>query len=195
MGCITLHPRPLLQQNPLHPHSIPTSSSVSTSSDDHADDGKTAAATTATTTNPLPTLLHTPSGLAILEVQGTFNLPSPPSSSSSPSLSSSDPIKQATKATEVGRLVFPLYDYCNPTNNDDGKWMKRVYLYIGKHQRMTGEVKKLGKPLAVIRKREGTQNKVTQNTGEEEGTEELEIVEIVRCKILFANRPEPVGEE
>ena len=68
--------------------------------------------------------------------------------------------------------------------------MRKVYLYVGKHQRLTGEVKKLLKPMAVIRKRE-EQDEI-QRDGE---GEELEIAEIVRWKILFAGRPEPVGTE
>lgn len=85
--------------------------------------------------------------------------------------------------TAVGRLVFPLYDPTDPAAKEGGAWMKRVYLYVGKHQRMTGEVKKLTKPIAVLRKREG---------GDSEG-EALEIAEVVRFKMLFASRPEPVG--
>jgi chromosome transmission fidelity protein 8 len=130
--------------------------------------------------NPLPQLLHTPSGLAILELQGTFHFPP-----------SSDP----TGSTQVGKLVFPLY---NPTLNDlsDTKWMKRVYMYVGKGQRMTGECKKLGKPLGLVRKRERPdRDRAMGGMDEEEGgkEEELEIVEVVRYKIVFSNRPEPVG--
>jgi chromosome transmission fidelity protein 8 len=131
--------------------------------------------------NPLPQLLHTPSGLAILELQGTFHFPPP-----------TDP----SGSTELGKLVFPLY---NPSINDpnDTKWMKRVYLYVGKGQRMTGEVKKLGKPLGVVRKVGGTgEGDVEMAEGDDEGTrdgDELEIVEVVRWKVVFSSRPEPVG--
>ena len=60
--------------------------------------------------------------------------------------------------------------------------MKRVYLYVGRYQRMTGEVKKLPQPLAVVQKRPNTDS------------DELEIVEIVKFKLLFKNRPEPVND-
>lgn len=127
--------------------------------------------------NPLPNLLHTPSGLAILELQGTFQYPPPAPNTSS---------------TQLGKLVFPHY---NPELNDpsDTKWMKRVYMYVGKGQRMTGECKKLGKPLAIVRKR------VNENVGAEDVEmggvqgEELEIVEVVKYKIVFSSRPEPVS--
>jgi len=121
--------------------------------------------------NPLPTLLQTPSGLAILELQGTIHHPS-----SSP-LSSDD--------VEIGTLTFPLY---NPdvVLGSDTSWMKRVYLQIGQYQRLTGEVKKLNKTIAVL------QSKETKND-RDDGGEELEIVELVRYKIVFNSRPEPVG--
>lgn len=68
--------------------------------------------------------------------------------------------------------------------------MQRVHLYLGRHQRLTGEVKKLSSPLAVIRRK---------NVGpfidpSASGTEELEIAEIIYYKVLFSSRPEPVSE-
>jgi chromosome transmission fidelity protein 8 len=132
--------------------------------------------------NPLPPLLHTPSGLALLEIQGTIHFPTPAPS---------------TPSTHVGELVFP---YHNPLLHgpDDTKWMKRVYLYIGENQRMTGECKKLVQPMAVVRRR-GEDGDVDMGDGEREGgkegshEEELEIIEIVRYKVVFSHRPEPVG--
>lgn len=129
--------------------------------------------------NPLPSLLQTPSGLAILEIQGTIH---------GPSLQSEQPIRE-TQNTRIGRLEFPLYTSAEPA---EGKWMKKVYLYVGKHQRLTGEIKKLVKPLAIIRKFDGTE----QPNGSEaaDASEGLEVVDIVKYKLLFSGRPEPVGE-
>ncbi|GAB7362523.1 hypothetical protein MBLNU230_g2842t1 [Neophaeotheca triangularis] len=124
--------------------------------------------------NPLPQLLQTPSGLAVLEIQGTLNAPAPNAADGE--------FDQESKVSPVGRLAFPLYNANNPP--EDTTWHKRVHLYIGKHQRMTGEVKKLVKPLALIQKRSGN--------GASE-TSDLEVVEIVHYKLLFAHRPEPVG--
>ncbi|KAI4797570.1 hypothetical protein E4T44_12085 [Aureobasidium sp. EXF-8845] len=125
--------------------------------------------------NPLPQLLHTPSGLAILELQGTINFPTvnAPEETSSSNINAS---------TEVGRLVFPHYTE-GVSDPKGGAWMKKVFFYIGRHQRMTGEIKKLAKPLAVLRKAEG------------KGEGAVEVVEIVRYKILFGSRPEPVSED
>jgi chromosome transmission fidelity protein 8 len=137
---------------------------------------------TSTLENPLPQLLHTPSGLALLELQGTFHFPAP-----------SDP----SGSTHLGKLVFPLY---NPLLHDasDTKWMKRVYLYVGKGQRMMGECKKLGKPLGVARmvarRSDGDVDAEMGGVEGEEGGDALEIVEVVRYKIVFSSRPEPVGK-
>lgn len=75
-------------------------------------------------------------------------------------------------------------------------------MYVGKHQRLTGEVKKLPKAIAIIRKRCDGSEEVNGDRdmdidGEEgeksEKVDELEIVDIVKFKILFSTRPEPVG--
>lgn len=134
--------------------------------------------------NPLPQLLQTPSGLALLELQGTINLPDQPEESTE----SQSPESQQTP---IGRLVFPDYD---PKDASSTTWMKRVYLYVGKHQRLTGEVKKLPKAIAVIRKRvDASSEQMELDTEEGQQSDELEIVEIVKHKILFSTRPEPVG--
>lgn len=148
--------------------------------------------------NPLPPLIQTPSGLALIEIQGTLHFScSNLDATASPALD--HPLEHSTShETSVGRIVFPHH---NPSlqGEQDQNWMKRVYLYVGKHQRLTGEVKKLGKPVAVLRKRvRGEKMDEMVGRGDEDGfeesREELEIVEIVRFKILFAGRPEPVGE-
>jgi chromosome transmission fidelity protein 8 len=124
--------------------------------------------------NPLPRLLQTPSGLAILELQGTINLPSPPEAS-------------GLQSTSVGRLEFP--DYHPQIPSGDKTWMKKIYLYVGKHQRLTGEIKKLSKPLGLVRRK--TQDVANELRGQKDG---LEMVEVVEWEIVFSSRPEPVGE-
>lgn len=71
---------------------------------------------------------------------------------------------------------------------ETGVWTKTVYLYVGLHQRLTGEVKKLVKPLAVIRRR------AEDTRSEEARGDELEIVDVVYYKMIFSSRPEPVGD-
>ena len=125
--------------------------------------------------NPLPHLLQTPSGLAILELQGTINTPSAVETSN-------DNVESDHRGTSVGRIVFPDYRKDDPLDSD--VWMKKVHLYVGRYQRLTGEVKKLSNPIALIRKRSDA--RATE-------AEELEIADIVYYKILFSSRPEPVG--
>ncbi|KAK3947785.1 Ctf8-domain-containing protein [Pseudoneurospora amorphoporcata] len=145
---IPLHPRPLQQ---------PTSS------------------TSPLTPNPLPTLIQTPSGLALLELQGTLNIRDFDPSTITPT--------QTTTPVAVGRIDFPDHQPHSLTfDPNDKKWMKRVYMYIGEHQRLHGEVKALPKPVGVARKRHS----------DDEEKEELEVVDIIRYKMVFASRPEPV---
>ena len=143
--------------------------------------------------NPLPPLLHTPGGRAILEIQGTIHAPAVPDSS----------VLSECAGVPIGNLVFPLYS--EGMKEDDTQWMKRVYLYVGKHQRLTGEVKKLAKPLGVLGRRmreegedmEGVEGLGGTENGSKESRDEdeLEILEVVKYKIVFSTRPEPVGGE
>ncbi|KOS22182.1 Chromosome transmission fidelity protein 8 [Escovopsis weberi] len=123
----------------------------------------------------LPQLLQTPSGLAILELQGTVNLPY-------------DSEGETLKDIHIGRIEFPDY---SPDAIGSG-WMKRVFMYVGQHQRLIGEVKKLPKAIAVVRKRQvGSMEGLAGISAEGDGS--LEVVEIVTHKLMFSGRPEPVG--
>ncbi len=108
-----------------------------------------------------------------------------------PSELPTDTGEQLSHQTPIGKLVFPDYSESDTASNP--AWMKRVYLYVGQHQRLTGEVKKLLKPMAVVRRRDTQRDAPEDRQKEAEVEEELEIVEIVRWKILFSSRPEPVG--
>jgi chromosome transmission fidelity protein 8 len=131
-------------------------------------------------TTPLPPLLQTPSGLAILELQGSFNLPQ-------------DAEGKPLDGFEVGRVDFPDW---SPDVEGTG-WMNRVHLYVGQHQRLTGEVKKLPKALAVVKRRGDVDGGDADERGNAEEGEaasgDLEVVEIVKYKLMFSHRPEPVG--
>ncbi|KAL2160403.1 hypothetical protein VTH06DRAFT_1576 [Thermothelomyces fergusii] len=158
---IPLHPRPHNPSAPFHNRPSPQS--------------------------PLPPLLQTPSGLALLELQGTINLPETargPAAATAPA-----------PAIPIGRLHFPAYDGSAP---DSTAWTKKVWLYVGEHQRLQGEVKKLPRPVAVLRKRQGGAGGAAgpgggESEGRGAGAEELEVVDIVKWKIVFSSRPEPVG--
>ncbi|KAI5864299.1 hypothetical protein GGS23DRAFT_595932 [Durotheca rogersii] len=133
--------------------------------------------------NPLPPLIQTPSGLAILELQGSINLPHAGEGGED----------AGPQEISVGRLVFPDY---HPETQDPSStsWMKRVHLYVGEHQRLTGEVKKLPKAIAIIKKQVRPGEDVEMADGKSEPTAaDLEVVEIVKYKLVFSQRPEPVG--
>ncbi|KAK7921407.1 chromosome transmission fidelity protein 8 [Apiospora marii] len=154
--------------------------------------------TEASVANPLPPLIQTPSGLALLELQGTINLPHHAGAED-------DDDNNNAPEIPIGRIWFPDY---NPNALDPSStaWMKRVHMYVGQHQRMTGEVKKLPRAIAVIRKRSaGVAAGDTEMTGDlaskptatadDSSTEDLEIVEIIKYKLVFSSRPEPVGTQ
>ena len=124
----------------------------------------------ASTTNPLPPILHTPLGLTVIEIQGTLNIPTPDVNSDS-------------GRQQIGRLEFPMLGNEGAAAPGDS-WMKTVHLYIGERQRLVGEVRKLDKPLGVLRKREG------RSEDRLEKGEELEIADVVYWKIWFGSRPE-----
>lgn len=79
-------------------------------------------------------------------------------------------------------------------------------MHVGANQRMIGELRKLATPLGVLRRRrrrseggggESAEDVVMQEEEAEESGkwdgEELEVAEVVRWKLVFAGRPEPVG--
>ncbi len=69
--------------------------------------------------------------------------------------------------------------------------MKRAWMFIGEHQRLQGDVRKLPKAVGVLRRRGGGGS--GDGGEEDEGEGELEVVGIVRYKVVFSSRPEPVG--
>ena len=141
--------------------------------------------TTIVGNNPLPQLLQTPSGLALLELQGTINLPG----AAAPDDGSQQ--QQPEPVVSIGRLDFPDYRPDSITFDPSSTaWMRRVYMYVGQHQRLTGEVKKLPRAVGVVRRR---QRQAAGGAGVDDRAEELEVVEIVKYKIVFSSRPEPVG--
>lgn len=139
---------------------------------------------TAAPGNPLPQLLQTPSGLALLELQGTINLPAEEGDGEG---------SQQQPHISIGRLDFPDYRPDSITfDASSTAWMRRVYMYVGQHQRLTGEVKKLPRAVGVVRRRQQEGSGAGAAVGEDRA-EELEVVEIVKYKIVFSSRPEPVG--
>lgn len=150
---------------------------------------KPGAAAAATASNALPTLLQTPAGLALLELQGTINLPDEPRSDEGDDEDGEESFTAASRSQTVpiGRLEFPDYDPA--AGADSTAWMRCVQLYVGPHQRLTGEVKKLPRPLAVVRKK---QQQKDSGEGSAFDETDLEVVEVIHYKLLFSQRPEPM---
>ncbi|EPE09266.1 sister chromatid cohesion protein [Ophiostoma piceae UAMH 11346] len=132
----------------------------------------------ATSSTALPSLVQTPAGLALLELQGSFNLPQPEHDDDGNAIA--DP---GQAPVHIGRIEFPDYDAAAKADpRADAAWMRRVQFYVGPNQRLTGEVKKLPRPLAVVRRKPDASEA------------DLEVVEIIHYKLLFSNRPEPMTE-
>lgn len=152
--------------------------------------------------NPLPRLLHTPFGTALVEIQGTVHFPTDSPTSSDSNFSA------VISTTEVGRLEFPLYkpphshlDLHGKEGCEEGIWMKKVYMYVGKYQRLVGEVKRLPKALVMIAKSADQQadTGIAEGVDVEETSREprpntmLDVLDVIKYKIIFSGRPEPVG--
>ncbi|KAL5594022.1 hypothetical protein BROUX41_001074 [Berkeleyomyces rouxiae] len=131
------------------------------------------------TRNPLPTTIQTPSGLAIIELQGTI------AHTDELAVKLEDD-QDAIHFLDIGRIVFPNY---NPDFQEEGStaWMNKVFMFVGAHQRLAGEVKKLPQPVAIVKKRQA-ENDASQ------AEDILDVVEVVKYKIVFPHRPEPVTQ-
>ncbi|KAK9480882.1 chromosome transmission fidelity protein 8 [Lipomyces japonicus] len=128
----------------------------------------------------LPTVLQTPSGLALIEIQGTIH--------TSGAGAGGDHHDDDEPVHEIGRLVFQG---------------STVWLWIGRHQRMEGSIVDLKPPLGLIKRVQQKKNdhdheheqeqeqKDHDESGNPHGTA-VEIVEIIRKKIVFLTRPEPI---
>lgn len=104
-------------------------------------------------------------------------------------------LEPGSESKQIGRLAFPSVED-GAASDVEGAWMKNVHLYVGQNQRLVGEVKKLGKPYGVLRRREvGMGVGSDEEAGKGNGGEELEIVDVVRWKIFFGSRPEFAASE
>jgi chromosome transmission fidelity protein 8 len=132
------------------------------------------------TDNLLPQILHTPSGLALIEIQGKIHVGTQPLIQSALDLQvvseedSRDELVDSSKHRKLGTLEF----------SDNGK---DVNLIIGKHQRLRGKISELKTPLAVLKMDELTHSSPLKND-----IKTIPILEVIKYKILFNTRPEPV---
>lgn len=116
-------------------------------------------------------IISTPFGLCIIEIQGELNVPLLP-----PSSEGIDPeflelfakVNNMEIAVKFGALEF------------DERDPSKVVMFVGKSQRLLGTVETLREPLGVLK------------VPNEKVNDSMEIVDIIKKKIIFRQRPLPI---
>lgn len=124
-------------------------------------------------------IISTPYGLSILEIQGELNLPTSLSQEQIDKNPEGDYVSNFAKVDDIYYAVkFGKLDF-------DPKDSTKVTLFIGKSQRLIGSMVNLNPPLGVMR--------IPHNEGnDEEISEDIKIVDIIKKKIIFKHRPLPI---
>uniref|UniRef100_A0A060T590 ARAD1B02772p n=1 Tax=Blastobotrys adeninivorans TaxID=409370 RepID=A0A060T590_BLAAD len=164
-----------------------------------------------------PPIVKTPSGVALIEIQGTINVGSQPLTSSELHLS----VNEDEQENGVQALEFEPSAYERTIGRFDFSRMDQtgeVVLDIGHHQRLRGKVVKLKNPLALLQMNPGVdreelearaqevgasqvhsqsqaQSKVPGSTQSADNVNEsvdIPVLEIITHKISFTTRPEPI---
>ena len=134
-------------------------------------------------------LIFTPYGLMLLEIQGELNLPiefpqgQPKTDEDREYLNNFITINEIHHAVKFGNLVF------------DEKDNSKVTLYVGKSQRLLGNVVKLSTPLAVLKiplKNEDEMMIDNDDNANQQEEELIKLMDIVKAKVIFKQRPLPI---
>lgn len=132
----------------------------------------------------LPPLLKTPSGLALIELQGRINVGSNSLIASALDLErdtedvSSIPEFDSTVKRHLGEVEFV-------DNNE-------VLLNIGNRQLLRGKIVELKPPVAVLDMQPASMTRTQMSQAKVVEKLDIPVLEIIRHQILFNNRPEPV---
>lgn len=118
-------------------------------------------------TTPGTDIISTPYGLSLLDIQGVLNVPKDKIEGNE--YLQVDDIYDAVK---FGQLTF------------DSKDQTKVTLIIGNSQRLVGSIVKLDRPLGVL--------KIPINDNETNESPSIDMIEIIRKKIVFKQRPLPI---
>lgn len=156
----------------------------------------------------LPKVLQTPSGLALLEIQGSINIGKRTLSSvgglglenveDEDSESENNPDDEADMNNDSDEGIHHIGEFDFSGLEAGGS---EVTLRIGRYQRLRGKLIKLKYPLAVLRVDPKEDPTVTQESIEEkrnaigdsrDAIVEVPILDIIYHKILFSTRPEPI---
>lgn len=131
--------------------------------------------------NTQPTLnekvVNTPFGKMILEIQGEFNFSvnNEENTQNEPHNAFEGKKSDNKKEIKIGELIFNDKDY------------KKVILTVGTSQKMIGTIIDLEMPLALLQIKKQENDHTYEN---EKST--IKIVDIIKKKIIFKNRPLPV---
>lgn len=123
-----------------------------------------------------PKTLQTPSGIALLEIQGIIHIGDKQLTGEGGFSLDSQTEDEKLNLSEpelVGEFIF--------SNDND------VVLNVGKYQRLRGSIQKLKKPLALV-KIEDPDRKIEN----EDENREMKLVEIIYHKLVFSAMPEPI---
>ena len=139
-----------------------------------------------------PNLITTPYGLALLEIQGELNLPHTKPDIPLDQLLPLDQEKMKNFVT-----VDDIYDAVKFGHLQfDSKDQLKVTLFIGKSQRLIGNVVKLDIPLGVlnipVNKEVSSGDGDVEMDIDREVNQNIQMIDIVRAKMIFKQRPLPI---
>lgn len=131
-------------------------------------------------------------GLVLIEIQGTINKPTELPGNFAPH--DFVEISGGKYAVKIGKLKLEIFslDGENATKHQKHD-TKKIELLIGKNQKLVGEIRKLEKPLGVMKFPAADVSGVGNQQFFDENS--IQLVDIVRYKLLFKNRPVPLMEE
>ncbi|KAI5956416.1 hypothetical protein KGF54_000891 [Candida jiufengensis] len=131
-------------------------------------------------------VISTKYGSTLLEIQGDLNLPSHKPTCSLQELSPEDQAKMSNfitvdkiyEAIKFGHLEF------------DSKDESKVTLFIGKSQRLIGNIVKLDTPLGILK----IPRKLHDDSDSDgmDVDEDIRMIDIIRAKMIFKQRPLPI---
>lgn len=134
---------------------------------------------TAPTVTTLPSVLQTPSGLILVEVQGTIHV-------GAHTLVSTEGLglnsqSENAPAEEKSVRFLGTFDFSQVEK-------KEITLVIDEHQCLRGKITKLKAPLAVLK----MDNATRDGDGGTSDQISIPIMGLIESKVVFSTRPEPI---
>ncbi|GMM35944.1 Ctf8 protein [Saccharomycopsis crataegensis] len=132
----------------------------------------------------LPPFIRLPEGLVMIELQGTINKPTKVPAHYDEDKEDFIKTKSGHDAVKIGKL---RYDFNDPS-------AKKVELLIGTSQKLIGSIKKLDKPMGILQFPK-MDNHSNISDRQYLKTQQVQVVEIIRHKLVFTNRPVPLMDD